>query len=291
MGGTMVCIAAVLLGVDARWPALPDGGLQYVIQIEPQVFERLQSGVIEAVGSHVPPDVDDIRSFQIVMGTQRLAKDAPTPMTQSVITQSPILSGVDNTQWIPLSAGGVECRVWITPEMLDHLDESGRLIEGMVPAGVEKLSLFTIGVGTKPPAESFPALDGSNLTDRSESWQPPPEIDPSSSLAPFLPAEPALPPYQADAGSTPISVQPVNHVEAAETTPNESPQEKPDANSTPKKEPVTEGSDELPLTPAVTLLVLFASLAANIFLLWTMRDFRNRYHTLLDRVGEVGDLT
>ena len=69
MGGAIVCFAAVLLGVDASWPSLPDGGLQYVIQIEPQVFERLESGAIETVGSHVPPDLADIRAFQIVIGT------------------------------------------------------------------------------------------------------------------------------------------------------------------------------------------------------------------------------
>ena len=313
MGGAIVCIAAVLLGVDASWPPLPDGGLQYVIRIEPQVFARLESGAIEAVGSHVPRDLDDIRAFQIVIGTQQSAGDAPTPGAQS-----PILSNVDNTQWVSLPTGGVECRVWIPPGALDELDTSGRVIEGAIPVNVDKLSLFTITVGTKPPAESFPVANGSGASDLGMAGRlpadlpftspitepyltkqpdPPPRLDRPFSFAPHTPTvptvgnpEPSLPPSEAGAGSRPIPVQRTNHVEPAKTTPNEQPRKNADLTTPAENGPAAKNSNKLPLSPTVTLFVLFASLAGNLFLFWVMRDFRNRYRALLRRVGEVGDV-
>ncbi len=321
MCGSIVCLAAVLLGVDARWPALPDGGCQYVIQIEPQVLDRPESGAIEAVGSYVPPYVKDIRAFQITIGPQKLPHDAPTANVQS-----PILTGVD-TDWVPLPAGGVECRLWIKPEAIEELQKSGRVIEGKIPADVKEPSLFTIAVGTKPSAESVPATNADNqpepvvsepvepeanplptdpapsppitqphLAEPANSWPPLPKIDPPSltpyaTTAPMLTnVEPAQPPSEAGAGSRPMPEQQANHVELVKTTPIERPQTKADSNSTAKKESTAGGPTTLPLSRTVTFFGLIASLAANVFLLWIVRDFRSRYRALLGRMGEVGDI-
>ncbi|HYW80007.1 MAG TPA: hypothetical protein VE890_10550 [Thermoguttaceae bacterium] len=321
MGSALVCIAAALLGVDARWPPLPDGGLQYVIQIEPQVLKRLESGAIEAVGSEVPPTLDDIRAFQIVIGTQRSAMDAAALDTQTLILSA-------DAEWITLPNGHVECRVWIQPEMLDEIDKLGHVIEGTVPAEVETLSLFTIAMGTKPPAESFPVVNEADLpgsvvddatvadsaateTDRwpagsansppatrpylaeqLDSWPSLPRIDrspaalPSTEAAPPVTSiEPSLPPTEAGTNSKPIALKPANYVQLMET-PSKTPPEQADPNSPPKKEPAATDAGELPLSSTVTLLVLFASMGGNIFLLWVMRDFRNRYRSLVRRVGE-----
>ncbi|MFC1596767.1 hypothetical protein ACFL5Q_02365 [Planctomycetota bacterium] len=208
MYGNIVCLAATLLGVDARWTPLPDGGLQYVIQIEPHALDRRESGAHEAVRSYVPTNVKDVRDYQIVMGTQRLAKNAPTSNVQS-----PILAGVD-TDWVPLPAGGVECRVWIKPEALDELEKPGRVIEGKIPANVKRLSVFTITVGTKPPAADSattnevnrpgsveakadplsadplpgPAITPPQMPKRSSSWPPlPSSVVPPPSRLPYTP--------------------------------------------------------------------------------------------------------
>ncbi len=158
MGGTMVCIAVALIGVDASWQPLPEGGVQHVIQIEPQVLERLESGAIESVASHVPVDLD-VRAYQIAIGTHEVGENARTPDVQS-----PILVGVD-TVWNPLSAGGFECRVWIQPDVLDELRKPGRVIEGRIPASVKTLSRFTIGVGSKPLAMMSPPVDRADPTE------------------------------------------------------------------------------------------------------------------------------
>ncbi len=212
MSGSVVCLAAVLLGVDARWPPLPDGGLQYVIQIEPHALDRRESGANEAVRSYVPPYVKDVRAYQIVMGTQRLAKNVRTANVQSLIR-----TGVD-TDWIRLPAGGVECRVWIHPQVLAEFEKPGRVIEGKIPAGIKKLSVFTISVGTKPPAAGSPATDQTilpgpaeakadqlparppprplvtlpHVAERPDSGPPLPGVGPLTSRVPDTPAAPTV---------------------------------------------------------------------------------------------------
>ncbi len=325
MCGNIVCLAAVLLGVDARWPPLPDGGLQYVIQIEPQALERLESGIIEAVGSYVPPYVKDVRAYQIAIGTQRLAKNVPTPNVQS-----PILTGVD-TDWVPLPAGGVECRVWIKPEVLDELEKPGRVIEGKIPANVKKLSAFTITVGTKPPAAVLPATSGDDspppvearadqlpgplitpphLADWPNSWPPLPSIGPPHprspytstvqtipNVAPWLAPSGTTPPYllpeppavKPGAGNTQMPTQPASHSKQSESAPDERPQPKPDSNSTAKEESPAGDPAKPWLSLTVTLAGLFfASLGGNVFLFWITWGVRSRYRVLLRRMGKVG---
>jgi len=77
MFGHIACIAAALLGIDAGWQPLPDGGVVYLIQIEPHVFDRLQSGEITAVESDIPPYVKEIRTYRITMGTAELPRELP----------------------------------------------------------------------------------------------------------------------------------------------------------------------------------------------------------------------
>lgn len=268
MGGTIVCIAAVLLGIDARWPPLPDGGWQYVVQIEPQVLEQLESGAIESLESHVPPYLNDVRAYQIVIGTQQLAKTTRTPNVQSLI-----LAGVD-TEWVPLPDGRFECRMWIHADVLEELQQSGRVIEGWIPADVKTLSLFTITVGTKPLAVSLPTTNGANPP-------PPAEAPPTAEV------EPAVLPQ--GNGGAPLQADPATFIEPSETTPNDQPPPKTDSNSTAKEKPAPAATTEWPLSPTVTLCGLAASLAANIFLFWIMRDYRKHHRRLLRRMGEVGD--
>jgi hypothetical protein len=76
MGTIMVCLAAAMLGVDVGWQRLPDGGMEYIIQIEPQTLEALRAG--EAIQSDVPAEAGDIRSYRIVVGSKKqLTRDKP----------------------------------------------------------------------------------------------------------------------------------------------------------------------------------------------------------------------
>ena len=301
MCGNIVCLAAVLLGVDARWPSLPDGGLQYVIQIEPYALDRRESDANEAIRSYVPPYLKDVRAYQIVMGTQRSARNVPT-----ATVHSPILTGVD-TDWVPLPSGGAECRVWITPEVLDELAKPGRAIEGKIPANVKMPTMFTISVGTKPPvAESSATIE----TDPPESVaakadelpagelpadELPADELPADELPADSPSEPLstrplpLPPGPSASEPDADSAQPAAHWEPSQATLDDPPQTKADANLTTKNESSPEETATPRLPQDVTLIGLLASVAGNVFLLWFIWNFHSRHLLLLRRMGEVRD--
>ena len=75
MCGNIACIAAVLLGIDAGWQPLPEGGLLYLIQIEPELLETLKSG--QPIESDFPSYVKDVRGFRITVGTRELPRVLP----------------------------------------------------------------------------------------------------------------------------------------------------------------------------------------------------------------------
>ncbi len=68
-------LAACVLGIDVGWQPLPDGGVEYIIQIPPQTFEVLKPG--EAVQSRVPSEVKDIRQCRVVIGRGTLPRQLP----------------------------------------------------------------------------------------------------------------------------------------------------------------------------------------------------------------------
>jgi hypothetical protein len=94
MVGSVLCLAVVTLGIDAGWQPLPDGGLEYIIQLEPHTLERLKQGT-ELI-SDFTPDVEGVRSVRIRVGSDdlpRLALPKPAgnsrgfPEDPSVISQ------------------------------------------------------------------------------------------------------------------------------------------------------------------------------------------------------------
>ena len=72
MIGTMVCLAAVSLGIDVGWEPADDGkGLEYIIQIEPEMFQSILAG--QPIRSDFPSDMGQYRSLRIQAG------NAPVP--------------------------------------------------------------------------------------------------------------------------------------------------------------------------------------------------------------------
>jgi len=82
MNSLMICLAAVF-GFDVGWERLPDGGVEYIIQLDPQALKLLQAG--ETFQSHVPPAAGEIRSYRIVVGRAKLPRDEPPPTASSTI--------------------------------------------------------------------------------------------------------------------------------------------------------------------------------------------------------------
>src|SRR3990172_2920279 len=84
-----IALAAVV-GTDVGWRRLPDGGMEYIIQIEPHMLDMLKSG--EQIVSDIPPELWEVRSYRITVGTDELPREAvlkPEPSSYVPQTISP----------------------------------------------------------------------------------------------------------------------------------------------------------------------------------------------------------
>jgi hypothetical protein len=71
----LLCVATALVGVEVGWQRLPEGGMQYIIQIEPQTLDALRAG--EAIESDIPPAAGEIRSYRLIVGKKPLPRETP----------------------------------------------------------------------------------------------------------------------------------------------------------------------------------------------------------------------
>ncbi len=74
MCGTAICVVMMAVGIDVGWEPLPGGGVEYIIQIEPEMLDTLRDG--EDLGSDIPSGLD-VRSYRIVVGTGKLPRRKP----------------------------------------------------------------------------------------------------------------------------------------------------------------------------------------------------------------------
>ncbi|MEK6236525.1 MAG: hypothetical protein N2C14_17600, partial [Planctomycetales bacterium] len=71
-----IAVLTTLIGVDYGYQPADGGGLEYLIQIEPELLDSLQAGeLIEVIAaSHVPPGLTAIRRFRVTVGDRALPK-------------------------------------------------------------------------------------------------------------------------------------------------------------------------------------------------------------------------
>lgn len=88
-----MCLAVALLGVDAGWQPLADGGLEYIIRLTPLNVESLRAG--QDVRSDIPPNVRGVRSYRITTGTAELPRQqASDPNSPPALNRAPADSAV-----------------------------------------------------------------------------------------------------------------------------------------------------------------------------------------------------
>ncbi len=93
MCGVTACLMASMLGVDYGWRPAEGGGLEYIIQIEPEMLEDFSLGY--DVFSDVPAEVrGKIRSYRITVGKERpprinLPEAEPGPPPENAIPETP----------------------------------------------------------------------------------------------------------------------------------------------------------------------------------------------------------
>ena len=89
MSGIVACVAATLLGIDIGWQPRPDGGMEYIIQIEPETLQSLQPG--ELIQSSPPLGLRDFRTVRILVGNKKLPRNLPeeTPGLAASAAETP----------------------------------------------------------------------------------------------------------------------------------------------------------------------------------------------------------
>lgn len=81
-------MAAATMGVDVGWQPAPDGGLEYIIQIEPETLEQLRNGQELAVG--IRPELRDVRRYRIIVGDGPLPREALRPAAANYSAESDV---------------------------------------------------------------------------------------------------------------------------------------------------------------------------------------------------------
>ena len=85
----VICFCTAIVGIDVGWQPLQEGGMEYVIQLDPQTLEALKAG--EPIESDIPPGAGDVRSFKFYLGTEKPRRISPPAKTM----QSPKTSTVE----------------------------------------------------------------------------------------------------------------------------------------------------------------------------------------------------
>jgi hypothetical protein len=94
----LVVLAAAAMGVTFGWEPVDDGsaGVEYVVQLEPELVDVLQRGDSVPIESYVPADIGPVRKVRIVVGQGDLPRTART----DAAAETPIVRGqnVDGPQ-------------------------------------------------------------------------------------------------------------------------------------------------------------------------------------------------
>jgi hypothetical protein len=84
--------STVIVGINVGWQPLPEGGMEYIIQLDPQTLEALKAG--ESIQSDIPPSAGDVRSYKIVLGSNKLPRTSPPAAS----IESPSAKSSERTQ-------------------------------------------------------------------------------------------------------------------------------------------------------------------------------------------------
>jgi len=80
----MFALAVLASGIQWGWQSLPDGGHEYIVQVEPQLTD-LESFRKEGFFSDVPPTLRDIRQIHVVVGNEPLPNQGQIPAAPATL--------------------------------------------------------------------------------------------------------------------------------------------------------------------------------------------------------------
>jgi len=169
MCGAMLLLAAVTAGIDAGWQPLPDGGMEYIIQIEPHALESLAAG--EEVVCEMPPGLKGVTSYRVRVGTGALPREEP-PEPNDAAEATPSGSPTD---------GPVDPLLAVEP----HSGEQGTALSPWLPESAGDFSRPESADVPRPLAvvpESTPSPERLAVYDQQEPSAGTPEATPGQGL-------------------------------------------------------------------------------------------------------------
>ena len=81
MCGAMLLVAAVTTGIDGGWQPLPEGGMEYIIQIDPDTLKTLEPG--DERSCDVPTHLGQFKRYRLRIGTVPPPRESPPAEDQS----------------------------------------------------------------------------------------------------------------------------------------------------------------------------------------------------------------
>lgn len=249
MTAALLIVAASTVGIEVGWQPLSDGGVEYIIQIEPDLLPLLAQD--HDITSDVPADLD-VRRYRITVGTGKVQRDKG----RRSANRPPALR--------PAEANAAKSSLW------HPRDDSVDPAEPASASDRRDRSTDESDVPNAEPLDETAAADGARADSR-----PPtrPLFDlgeePERLAAADQPAGKAVKSkYVEPAGDQPPATKSKTRRGAAD-----------DAAPSVHREAESPARPWLPLVAA--LLALFLSLGVNLYLGWVAWDARREYRTLL----------
>jgi len=257
--------ATMALGVDTGWRPAEEGGVEYIIQVDPRLIRTLGEG--EMLQMDLPEKLREVRRFKIVVGQGNLPRlDPPQPMP-------------DAGQSLP--EAGQSLRQQTPPGQADRYgqlpDQAGP--EAGSPQGTAgdspQLPRFTL------PAEQ-PAIDQSPSLPRQF------DDNPASARESQQAAADKPRPFSSDSAK-PITerASTFKQASAVQTKEPDVKAGQEDSQVSPSDAPAVPASDAedekaLPWLPfLISVTLLCGSIGANIYLALMWLETRKRYHSLV----------
>jgi hypothetical protein len=268
MYGQVLCLAVSVLGVDVGWQSLPDGGVQYLIQIRPSLVEAMQSG--QALESEVPPQLrSEIRSYRITVGSKRLPQYPSLEALAKPKTVEPVVKESSKFHWHKEVA---------SPE--PRKEESGSTPD--FGFGPYRQQGNRYGAPTTPTPATNNGVDPFARPNPGRSDVPGPPRWPWETSTSGTSAQPTSPsPLPGEHRGKSYSAQPISFADNATNPPA-------DQKASPAPAPA-EHQWMWGTWLAVALVALAGSVSWNVYLIMLLQEARRRYRSLLQRSGLAQD--
>jgi hypothetical protein len=157
MFGTILCLAAVTLGVEFGWEPNDNGGLEYIIQISPESLEGFQGG--KPLWSDFPRDLRGLQTIRFQVGEGELPRKE-LPAKKPIGLELPSI----NDKKKATSTSSEDAVVVPKPKTVDSAAK-------IKPAEAEP-AIFTSPVESEEPFKSnkLPGKEDANSANAEKPW-------------------------------------------------------------------------------------------------------------------------